>query len=103
MYKALEIVRRINQGRATRWRDKANIGRKSQKVAMNQLVWIKRNYTTFQSDKKLGVKWVGQYKVKEDLRKGGVYALENTDGTVVQKAADKVKPYVGREEILVQP
>ncbi len=100
---AMEIVRRTNQKRANKWRERANIGRKNQRMEVNQLVWIKRDYTTSQSDKKLGVKWVGPYKVKERLKEGGVYILENVfDGVEVQRAADKVKPYVGQDEILVR-
>ncbi len=53
-------------------------------------------------DRKLGVKWVGPYKVKEVLRNGGAYRPENVfDGVGVQRAADKVKPYVGQGDILV--
>ncbi len=99
---AMEIVRRTNQERANKWRERANVGRKNQSVEVNQLVWVKRDYTTSQIDKRLGVKWIGPYKVKERLREGGAYILEDVfDGTEVQRAADKVKPYVGQGEILV--
>ncbi len=47
---------------------------------------------------------VGSYKVKEVLRNGGTYRLENVfEGTRVQRAADMIKPYIGQEEILVRP
>ncbi len=50
------------------------------------------------------MKWVGPYKVKEVLRNGGAYRLENVfDGVGVQRAADKVKPYTGQGDILVHP
>ncbi len=55
-------------------------------------------------DRILGVKWVGPYKVKEVLRDGGAYRLENVfEGTRVQRAADKIKPYIEQEDILVRP
>ncbi len=55
-------------------------------------------------DRNLGVKWVGPYKVKEVLRDGGAYRLENVvEGTRVQRAVDKIKPYIGQEDILVRP
>ncbi len=50
------------------------------------------------------MKWVGPCKVKEVLRDGGAYRLENVfDGVRIQRAAGKVKPYVGQGNILVQP
>ncbi len=70
---------------------------------MNDLVWVKRDYTTSVCDRKLGVKWIGPYKVVKVIRGRGVYVLENTfDGTRVQRAADKVRPYISLEEVLVQ-
>ncbi len=67
-------------------------------------MWVRKDYTTSLNDRKLGVKWIGPYKVKEGLKQGGAYRLENVfDGVMVQRAADKVKSYVGREGVLVQP
>ncbi len=99
----LEVVRRTNLDQARKWR-RANIGRKNQRVEVDQLVWVKKDYTTSVGDRKLGVKWVGSYKVKEVLQNGGAYRPENVfEGTRVQRAADKVKPYIGQEDILVRP
>ncbi len=92
----LEVVRRTNIEQARKWRSRANIGRKIQRVEGDQLVWVKKDYTTSLGDSKLGVNWVGPYKVKEVLRNEGAYRLENVfDGVRIQRAADKVKPYVG--------
>ncbi len=100
---ALDVVRRTSLEQARKWRDKANLGRKNRRVEEGQLVWVKKDYTTSVNDQKLGVKWIGPYKVKEVLRQGGAYRLENVfDGVVVQRAADRVKPYVGREGVLLQ-
>ncbi len=97
-------MRRTYIDQARKWRSRANIGRKNQRVEVDQLVWVKKDYTTSVSDRKLGVKWVGPYKVKEVLRNGGVYRLENVfEGTRVQRAADKVKAYIRQGDILVQP
>ncbi len=93
---ALDVVRRTNIEQARKWRDRPNMGKKNRRVG-GQLLWVRRDYTTL-NDRKLGVKWIGPYKVKEVLRQGGAYRLENVfDGVTVQKAADEVKPYVGRE------
>ncbi len=100
----LEVVRRTNIDQARKWRSRANIGRKNQRVEADQLVWVKKDYTTSLGDRKLGVKWVGPYKVKEVLRQGGAYRLQIVfDGVGVERAADSVKPYIGQGDILVQP
>ncbi len=89
----LEVVTRTNIDQARKWRSRANVGRKNQRVEVDQLVWVRKDYTTSVSDRKLRVKWVGPYKVKEVLRNGGAYRLENVfEGTRAQRAADKVKP-----------
>ncbi len=67
-------------------------------------MWVRKDYTTSSNDRKLGVKWIGPYKVKELLRQGGAYRLGNVfDEVMVQRVVDKVKPHVGREGVLVQP
>ncbi len=100
----LEVVRRTNIDQARKCRSRANIGRKNQRVEVDQLVWVKKDYTTSLGDRKLGVKWVCPYKVKEVIRNGGAYRLENVfHGVGIQRAADKVKPYIGQGDILVQP
>ncbi len=101
---AMEVVKRTNLDQARKWRTRANVGRKNQRVEVGELVWVKKDYTTSVGDRKLGVKWIGPYKVKEVLRNGGAYRLENVfEGTLVQRAADKVKPYIGQENVLVRP
>ncbi len=101
---ALDVVRRTNVERARKWRDRANMGKRNQRVEEGQLVWVRKDYTISLNDPKLEVKWIGPYKVKEVLRQGGSYRLENVfDGVNVQRAVDKVKSYVGREGVHVQP
>ncbi len=100
---AMEVVKRTNLNQARKWGNKANIRRKNQRVEVDQLVWVKKDYTTSVGDRKLAVKWVGPYKVKEVLRNGGAYRLKNVfEGTLVQRAADKIKPNIGQENILVR-
>ncbi len=101
---ALAVMRRTTVEQTPKWRSRANIGRKSQRVEVDQLVWVKKDYTTSLSDRKLGVKWVGPYKVKKVLRGEGAYRLEIVfDGVRIQRVVDIVKPYVGQGNILVQP
>ncbi len=66
----LEVVRRTNIEQARKWRSIANVGRKNQRVEVDQLVWVKKDYTTSLGDRKLGMRWVGPYKVKEVIRNG---------------------------------
>ncbi len=62
-------------------------------MEVDQLVWVKKDYTTSVGDRKLGMKWVGPNKDKEVLRNGGAYRLKNVfEGTKVQREVDKVKP-----------
>ncbi len=68
---ALEVVRRTKIEQARKWRTRVNIVWKNQRVEVDQLVWVKRYYTASLSDRKLRVKWVGPYKVKEVLGNGG--------------------------------
>ncbi len=101
---AIEVVKQSNLQQARKWRDRANRGRQNQWVEKGQLVWVKKDYVTSLGDRKLGLKWVGPYKIKEVLREGGAYKLEDVfEGVVIQRAADKVKPYVGQVNILTQP
>ena len=46
---------------------------------------------------------MGPYKIVEVIRDGGSYVLENTfDGTRIQRAADKVKQYLGQDRVLLE-
>lgn len=100
---AHEVVKETNRERAQKWRDKANRGRTNQRVELNSLVWVKKEQGESSVQRKLGVKWLGPYKVKEILRDGSAYVLENVfNGTQIQRAAEKIKPYVGKEQILIE-
>ena len=56
------------------------------------------------TSRKLNPKWAGPYKTIEVFRDGGAYLLENIfTGQKVQRAAEKIKPYVGKEEWLLAP
>ncbi len=42
----LEVVRRTNIEQARKWRSRGNSGRKNQRVEVDKLVWMKKDYTT---------------------------------------------------------
>ena len=86
-----------------KYRSAANRKRKEQKVDSGALVWIKRETTESGVCKKLCVKWNGPYQVVEVLRNGGGYVVKDPfTGQMLQRAAEKVKPFCGEEEYVVE-
>ncbi len=56
------------------------------------------------TSRKLNVKWLGPFKVIEVVRDGSLYVLENLfTAQRCQRVADKVKPYSGKEEWVLEP
>ncbi len=101
---AHEVVKQTNREMAQKWRDKANRGRRSQKVEKDQLAWVKKETAASVVHRKLSPKWLGPYKVKEVLKDGSAYELENPwNGTQVQREANKVKPCYGIDTIIMEP
>ncbi len=101
------IARRVvreTQGKMTRkYRSVANRKRKKQKVNLGVLVWIKQEVNELGVCKKLCVK-NGPYRVVEVLRDGGGYVVKDPfTGQMLQRAAEKVKPFSGSEEYVVEP
>lgn len=56
---AHEVVRETNRERANRWRERANQGRKHQRLAVNDLVWVRREVAGSHVEKKTWHKMVG--------------------------------------------
>ncbi len=67
---ALDVVRRTNVEQARKWKDRANIGKGYRRLEEGQQVWVRKDYTTSLNDRKLGVKWIGPYKVKRSPEAG---------------------------------
>ena len=79
----------------------ANRKRKAEKVHVGALVWVKSETLLPGNCAKLNAKWKGPHQVIEIIRKGQVYVLESPySGKCVQRAAEKVKPYISRHEII---
>lgn len=84
-----------------RYRAVANRKRRKEKVAVGSLVWVKLETTLPGTCTKLNAKWKGPFRVSEVIRDGQVYVVEDPySGKLVQRAAEKVKPYVSRSEIV---
>ncbi len=82
---AIEVVKQTNLQQSGKWRNRANCSRQNQQVEKDHLVWVKKDYTTSLGDRKFGLKWVGPYRVKEVIREGGAYKLEDVfEGVVIQ-------------------
>ena len=101
--KAHKIVQETHQLMARQFRFLKNQHRKSQSVEEGSLVWIKKEHVIPGTARKLNAKWVGPYRVLEKIRNGAKYKLVNPlDQTVVERAAEKIKPYYGDESWLLE-
>lgn len=101
---ARALIKETHQKMARRYRDVANRRRKTQSVEVGVLVWVRKETTAPGTCRKLNPKWDGPYRVVEKLLEGSVYVVENVfTGKRIQRAADKVKPYHGSEEWLLEP
>ena len=68
------------------------MGRKDQTVDVGDLVWVKKEQVSSSIERKLGIKWIGPFKVKKVTQGGVSYELENTfSGDTIHRAADKLK------------
>ena len=76
--------------------------RTNQAVSVGQLVLARKEVTLPGTSRKLNPKWASPYKTIEVIRDGGAYLLENVfTRQKVQRAAEKIKPYVGKEKWLL--
>ena len=100
---AHEVIQATHKSLTRRYREVANRNRKNAAVEVNTLVWVRRETISPGVCRKLQPKWDGPYRVIEVIRHGGAYLLENlVTGQKVQRTAEKVKPYHGPEEWLLQ-
>ncbi|XP_063889312.1 uncharacterized protein LOC135116022 [Scylla paramamosain] len=84
-----------------RYRAVANRKRRDEKVSVGSLVWVKSETPLPGTSTKLNAKWKGPYRVSEVIWDGQLYVVEDPySGKLVQRAAEKVKPYVSRSEII---
>jgi len=101
---AHQNIRDTHVKMSRKYRSVANRKRKEQRVDVETLVWVKRETAEPGTCTKLNVRWDGPYKVVEVIRDGGAYMVQNPfTGQQVQRAAEKVKPYYGSEEWLLEP
>ena len=82
----------------------ANRGRVDRRVEVGTLVLVKNETTLAGTSKKLNLRWWGPFRVKTVLREGGAYIVENVfTGQLLQRTAEKVKPYWEQGEWIMSP
>ena len=101
---AHRLIRETNAKMSAKFREVANSKRKNESVKVNDLVWVRSEKTIPGTARKLNPKWYGPYTVVEVIRNGSAYKLANPfeDAPLIRRAADKVKRYIGRAQLLTQ-
>ena len=89
-------------GKQTRkYRDHANATRRNDSLQENEMVWIYQENPLPGTAVKLNRKWIGPYKIVSVIDSGRAYEVQDMfDGSRVKRAAEKLKRYIEREEIL---
>ena len=63
------------------------------------LVWVRNETQISGTSRNLNIQWLGPFKVIECVRNDSTYVLKNVfDATIIKRAANKIKPFVGAEE-----
>ena len=63
--------------------------------------WVQMEESLENAAVKLSPKWTGHYKIIHVVDDGRAYQLENMfDGSVIKRAAGKLKIYVNRDDVL---
>lgn len=102
--KAHQVLRETHKTMARKYRQLANRNRKQQSVAVDDLVWVKRENTIPGTSRKLNEKWTGPWKVTKVVRGGAKYEVKDLfSDLTIERTCDKVKPFRGREEWLIEP
>ncbi len=84
---------------AWQYRTATNRARKKQEVNVGSLVWVKTEMTQPSTSRKLNRKRHGPYRVVKVICDVSAYVLQNMfEGTEIQRAAGKVKPYCDSKE-----
>ena len=79
----------------------ANVKRKNELMGVGSYAWVYIEEPLPDTAVKLNRKWKGPYKIIDVVDGGRAYQLENVfDGTIIKRAAGKLKEYVERSEIL---
>ena len=92
-----EAVKRATNG----YLEAANKKRKDNILEVGSLAWVYSEESLPSTAVKLNRKWRGPFKIVTVVDGGRAYQLENVfDGTKINRAAEKLKPYVDRSVVL---
>ena len=92
-----ETVRRITKGYLAR----GNSKRKNEQLRVGMYAWVKVEEGLENVAVKLSPKWTAPYKIIHVVDDRIAYQLENVfDGSVIKRAAEKLKIYVDRDDML---
>jgi len=79
------------------------VSRKNKPLAVGDLAWVYVEEPIPNTAAKLNRKWKGPFKVINVVDGGRAYKLENVfNGSIVDRAAEKLKVFIDREEILAK-
>ena len=96
-----KLIKENVKSQTTYYRDRANKNRRDNKLKEGELAWIYVEEPIPGTATKLNRKWKGPYKIVKVLGDGRAYELESCfDGTIIQRAAEKLKKYYARSDIL---
>ena len=96
-----KLIRETIKKQTDYYRDRANVSRNNSRLEVNNLVWVYVEDPIPGTAVKLNRKWKGPYKIVKVIGDGRAYELENCfNGSLVQRAAEKLKRYIPRSEIL---
>lgn len=96
-----EVVKEKSRMSQQKYRDNPNRRRRDEQVPVDVLVWVRTETIVPGTCAKLSVPWRGPYRVKEVFQSGLAYDLKDSyTGQVLHRAAEKIKPYVSRYEIV---
>lgn len=96
-----DIIVEASRQSQRRYRALANRNRGRETVAVGSYAWVRTEHTIPGTASKLNPRWRGPYKIIEVLQDGLAYMCENQfTGQRIQRAAEKVRPYVARQGII---
>ena len=95
-----EIQQMLNK-QTKKYRDQANVKRRNQGLNLYDLAWVYQEAPLPGTAVKLNRKWEGPFRVVQVIDGGRAYELENMfEGARFRRAAEKIKRYIARDEIL---
>ena len=98
-----EMIKKTMKDSTSQYLRWANQGKKNTVLDVGQLVWVRMEETLPHTAQKLNMKWKGPFRITKVRDGGRAYELECPfEGKTLERAAEKLKVYLRREEYLDQ-